>query len=254
MNRIIVITGAASGIGAMTAKRLKAAGHRVIGVDLRDADIDADLGTADGRAIMVSHVQRLAPEGIDGLLAGAGISHPDKARETIAINYFGAVATLEGLRPLLAKSKRPRAVAICSTAAMLPSNAEVVSLCLANDEVGALAAVEAQPASAYPDSKLALSLWLRRAAVNPEWGGANILLNGIGPGVVKTPMTAPLFEQPAMIDLIGQSNPIAVKDYANPDEIAELIDFLLGMENHYLLGQIIYIDGGSDAILRPDHV
>jgi NAD(P)-dependent dehydrogenase (short-subunit alcohol dehydrogenase family) len=35
-----------------------------------------------------------------------------------------------------------------------------------------------------------------------------------------------------------------------PEEIAELIGFLLGFQNHYLLGQIIFIDGGSDAILR----
>jgi NAD(P)-dependent dehydrogenase (short-subunit alcohol dehydrogenase family) len=254
MSRTIVITGAASGIGAATSARLKAAGHRVIGVDLRNADINADLGTADGRAAMVAEVGRLAPDGIDAVLAGAGISHPEKARETIAINYFGAVATLEGLRPLLAKSARPRAVAICSTAAMLPSNRKVVDLCLANDEAGALAAVAAEPASPYPDSKLALSLWLRRAAISPEWGGAGVLLNGIGPGVVETPMTAPLFDQPEMIDLINQSNPIAVSGYAQPGEIAELIDFLLGMENHYLVGQIIFIDGGSDAILRPDHV
>lgn len=254
MSRTIVITGAASGIGAATSERLESAGHRVIGVDLRNADIDADLGTVDGRAAMVEQVTRLAPDGIDAVLAGAGISHPGKARETIAINYFGAVATLEGLRPLLARSSRPRAVAICSTAAMLPSNAKVVELCLAGDEAGALAAEVAESTSPYPDSKLALSRWVRRAAVSAEWGGAGILLNGIGPGVVETPMTAPLFEQPEMVGLMSQSNPIAVKGYAKADEIAELIDFLLGMENHYLVGQIIFIDGGTDAILRSGQV
>lgn len=254
MNRTIVITGAASGIGAATSERLRGAGHTVIGVDLRNADIDADLGTAEGRAQMVAQVTSRAPDGIDAVLAGAGISHPEKARETIAINHFGAVATLEGLRPLLTKSARPRAVAICSTAAMLPTNAKVVELCLAGDEAGAIAAVDAQPASAYSDSKLALSRWVRRAAISADWAGAGILLNGVGPGVVETPMTAPLFDQPAMLDLIRQSNPIAVKGYAKPAEIAELIDFLLGMENHYLVGQIIFIDGGSDAILRPAHV
>ena len=254
MSRTIVVTGAASGIGAATRARLEQAGNRVIGVDLRNSDVEADLGSAEGRAHMVAEVTRLAPDGIDGVLAGAGISAQDREAQTIAINYFGAVATLEGLRPLLAKSSRPRAVAICSTAAILPNNAKVVELCLAGDEAGALAAINAEPGTAYMTSKNALARWVRHAAVSPEWGGAGILLNGIGPGVVRTPMALPLFDQPDMVKLIAQSNPIAVKDYAKPEEIAELIGFLLGMENQYLLGQIIFIDGGSEAILRPQQV
>jgi NAD(P)-dependent dehydrogenase (short-subunit alcohol dehydrogenase family) len=137
---------------------------------------------------------------------------------------------------------------------MLPNNPRVVDLCLAGDEAGALAAMTAEPGNAYATSKNALSHWVRRAAVSAEWAGAGILLNGIGPGVVKTPMTEPLFGQPEMMKLIAQSNPVAVNHYAPPEEIAELIDFLLGMENQYLLGQIIFIDGGSDAILRPQQV
>jgi len=254
MSKTIVITGAASGIGAATVTRLKAAGHRVIGVDLKGTDVDADLGTAEGRAAMIKAVEALAPDGIDGVLAGAGISNHERPRETIAINYFGAVATLEGLRPLLAKSAQPRAVAICSTAVMLPSSAEIIEMYLAGDEAGALSAMEKEPQTSYPTSKNALARWVRSAAVSQEWGGQGILLNGIGPGVVTTPMTAPLFDQPEMVELIGQSNPIAVEGYAGPEEIAELIDFLLQMENHYLTGQIIFIDGGSDAILRPKQV
>lgn len=255
MSRTVVVTGAASGIGAATRERLERGGHRVIGVDLRNSDIDADLGTSDGRAAMIEAVTRLAPDGIDAVLAGAGISTFGMDRQTIAINYFGAVATLEGLRPLLAKSARPRAVAICSTAAMLPSNGKVVELCLAGQEEAALDAMTAAEGdNAYATSKNALSHWMRRAAVRPEWGGAGILLNGIGPGVVTTPMTTPLLDQPEMVKLINQSNPVAVKDYAGPEEIAELLDFLLNMETHYLLGQLIFIDGGTDAILRPQQV
>ena len=252
MSRTVVITGAASGIGRATAERCRRAGDTVIGVDLRDADIEADLSSESGRTRMVEHVKRHAPGGVDAVLAGAGISHAEKPRETLAINYFGAVATLEGLRPLLALSARPRAVAICSTAGFLPGNADVVRACLGQGEPTALTAIAAAPMTAYPDSKRALALWLRRTAIRPDWAGAGILLNGVGPGVVKTPMVKPLLDQPDMVALIKQTNPIAVENYAAPEEIAELICFLLGFENHYLLGQVIFIDGGTDAIMRTE--
>jgi NAD(P)-dependent dehydrogenase (short-subunit alcohol dehydrogenase family) len=254
MKRTIVITGAASGIGAATTRRLQADGHRVIGVDLRGADVDADLGTIDGRAKMLEAVTRLAPEGIDGVVAGAGIARADAARETIAINFFGAIATLEGLRPLLSGSSHPRAVAICSTATMLPGDPAVVEACLALDEPAALRNAAASPDTAYQDSKRALSLWLRRAAARSEWAGLGILLNGVAPGVTNTPMTAPQLANPDMGPILAQTNPLAVKSYAEPAEVAEIIGYLLAFECASLLGQIVYVDGGSDAILRPDHV
>ena len=98
----IVVTGSAGGIGAATASRLVGTGHRVIGVDLRDADVLADLSTAEGRSAMVEGVTETAGGVLDGVVAAAGVN--GKPGElTVSVNYFGAVATLEGLRPLLAR-------------------------------------------------------------------------------------------------------------------------------------------------------
>lgn len=254
MARRILVTGAASGIGKATVERLRAAGDEVIGVDLRNAEIEADLGTADGRAHMVAEAGRLSGGVLDGVLAGAGISNWERPRETVAINFFGAVATLEGLRPFLAKSQRPRAVGICSTSLMLPGNAEVVETLLADREAEAMDKAAAAPATTYFDTKRALATWIRRAAQRPEWAGEGILLNGVGPGVIATPLATPLFSQPEMVEAIAKSNPMAVKGFAAAEEVAELLGFLLGFENHYLLGQIIFIDGGTDCILRPEQV
>ncbi|HEY6869726.1 MAG TPA: SDR family NAD(P)-dependent oxidoreductase, partial [Novosphingobium sp.] len=142
MDRTIVITGAASGIGRATAENLRAAGHRVIGVDLRDVEVIADLSTPAGRAAMAEAVAALAPDGIDSVVAVAGMAAPAPAPRLLAVNYFGAVATLELLRPLLLRSQAPRAVAIVSTASLSDYDPALVEACLAGDEAAALAQAE----------------------------------------------------------------------------------------------------------------
>jgi NAD(P)-dependent dehydrogenase (short-subunit alcohol dehydrogenase family) len=62
----IAITGSASGIGAATASRLADAGHRVITVDLHDADIEADLSQPDARVAAIRGVL----DASDGVLGG----------------------------------------------------------------------------------------------------------------------------------------------------------------------------------------
>ncbi|MFP5313548.1 MAG: short-chain dehydrogenase, partial [Actinomycetes bacterium] len=107
MPRTSVITGAASGIGKATKELLEQRGERVIGVDIHGADVVADLATADGRAAMVDAVREASGGRIDAIYAVAGLAVPVPA--TVAANFFGTVATLEGLRPLLAESEAPRA-------------------------------------------------------------------------------------------------------------------------------------------------
>ena len=111
--RTVVITGSAGGIGAATRARLEAAGDAVIRVDVRDAEVVADLGTPDGRAAMVQAVTERSGGAIDGLVAAAGVTHDD-GRLVVSINHFGAVATLAGLRPLLAGRPGASAVAVSS--------------------------------------------------------------------------------------------------------------------------------------------
>jgi NAD(P)-dependent dehydrogenase (short-subunit alcohol dehydrogenase family) len=253
MARTHVITGSASGIGKATAARLTGKGHKVIGVDLHSADIIADLATKEGRAKMIAEVARLAPDGIDGILAGAGISDAARPADTIAINYFGAKETLEGLRPQL-RGPRPRAVTICSTSVVMPFDQMTLELCLAGDEEAAKKHAAEIGGFLYGCTKRALWLWLRHAALKKEWAGSGIMLNAVAPGAIMTPMTAPLLDIPEMRELLKKSNPVAVDKYAPPEDVAEFLDFLLNFEGNYILGQSFFIDGGTDAIIRPDHV
>lgn len=256
MSRTYVITGAASGIGQATSQLLVERGHRVIGVDIRDADVVADLSTAEGREAMVAGVTAASGGVIDAVIANAGLSVPQAV--TVAVNFFGAVATLEGLRPLLERSDAPRAVATASMASLYPPDDALLEALRLGDENAALARaaeLEASPQHAnliYGTSKRALAQWIRRAAPTPEWAGAGIPLNAVGPGVVATPMTAGLTTTAEDRDALLQQVPMPLNGIFGPRDVAYLLAWLTSEENAHLCGQVVFIDGGSDAVMRGD--
>lgn len=257
MTRTYVVTGSASGIGKSTRQLLQERGHRVIGVDIHDADVVVDLTTAEGRAALVTQVAELSGGRIDGILAVAGLAHPVPA--TVAVNYFGMVATLDGLRALLAGSDAPRAVGVASMASLMPVDDELVELLGAGDEPAAMARAEVlakDPATTgqliYSSTKKALCLWVRRHATTPEWAGAGIPLNAVAPGIIDTPMVADFIATPEATEAILQMVPMPLNGIAKPEAVAKLLVWLAGEENSHLCGQVVFIDGGSDAVIRGD--
>lgn len=255
MSRTYLVTGAASGIGKATAALLRERGHAVIGADLKDSDISADLSTAEGRAELATCARELTGGHLDAVIACAGIAHFDPL--TIKVNYFGAVATLEGLRPLLAAGTDPRAVVIGSIDSVHPTDSAIVEAALAGDEDAAVTAARAavdrgEGHLAYSSSKAAVSRWVRRSAITEDWAGAGIPLNAVGPGVIITPMTQPLLDDPEMRKLVEQSVPMPLHGHARPEQIAPLIAWLTSPENTHVTGQVVFVDGGADAVLRGD--
>jgi NAD(P)-dependent dehydrogenase (short-subunit alcohol dehydrogenase family) len=255
MERVTVITGAASGIGAATAQLLKGRGERVIGVDLAGSDVDADLSTAEGRAAMVEAVATASGGTIDAVVANAGSAAPVAA--TVSINYFGAVATLEDLRPLLSGSSTPRAVITSSMASFQPNDEELVVACLAGDEAAAVARAEALVAAGggaeqliYGSTKNAINRWMRTVAPTDDWAGAGIPINAVGPGVIETPMTAGFTATAEGREMLAQMVPMPLGGYGRPEEVAELIAWLASPANSKTTGQVVFIDGGSDVVLR----
>ena len=248
--RTVCITGSAGGIGAATRARLEKEGARVVGVDVRDAEVVADLSTPAGRDAMVTGVTELCGGVLDGLVAAAGIMGDQPL--VVAINYFGAIATLEGLRPLLARGTDASAVAISSnsttTTPGLPT--DLVDVLLGNDETAALAATSRAPGLfAYPASKLALARWVRHHAPQPDWIGAGIRLNAIAPGVIETPMTKNDLE---FIFSIPDVFPVPIGRPGRPEEIASLLVYLLSPDAGFFCGSVVFADGGTDAAVRAD--
>jgi NAD(P)-dependent dehydrogenase (short-subunit alcohol dehydrogenase family) len=252
MTRTVVVTGSAGGVGSAVRARLEADGHRVIGIDRRDAEIEADLAEPAGRAPIAEEVARLADGAVDGLVVAAAILE-GPGPDVVTVNYFGAVATLESLRPLLARGSSPAAVVLSSNSTTCQAGypLEVVTACLTGDEEAARASAELDPSGllVYPATKLALTRWLRRRAVTPEWIGAGIRLNAVTPGLLDTGMTRHMLEVFTQLDDVY---PIPAGRVGQPEEVAGLIVYLLGPEAGFFCGSVVCIDGGTEAALRPD--
>jgi NAD(P)-dependent dehydrogenase (short-subunit alcohol dehydrogenase family) len=252
MPRHIAVTGSSSGIGQALAQQLRKAGETVIGIDLKDAEVCADLGRPDGRAEAVGSVLEQCGGVLDGLIACAGINSPSPA--LVSVNFFGVTAVAEGLRPALAAAPAPRAAVVGSISGTQPVDAQVVEACLAGDEPAAVARAEVVmgegPQKLYPSSKAALAQWLRRECVTPEWAGAAIPLNAVAPGVVRTPMSEPLFADERMKALMDRAVPMPLNGYAGPEAIAAALGWLISPENTHMTGQVLYVDGGAEVSLR----
>jgi len=253
--RKVVVSGAASGIGAALRARLVAASYEVIGIDLKDADVIADLGTPEGRRIAVNEALRLSEGRLDGLVACAGLGpHVRPHAKIVEVNYFGSVALLQGLRPALAAAGRSAAVAVGSNAATIVPKADgqIVSACLAGEEgrVTDLAGAEHGP-MVYAATKLALTRWARRMAVTPEWIGAGIRLNVIAPGAIQTPLLQGGLDHPELGAAI-RGLPVPAGGTGQPEQVAAAIEFLLSDAAAFCCGSVLYVDGGSDALIRAN--
>jgi NAD(P)-dependent dehydrogenase (short-subunit alcohol dehydrogenase family) len=188
----VAVVGAAAGIGAAAARRLAMAGHRVITVDARDADVTCDLATDAGRRDAITQVTRLAGGVLDGLVQAPraipdGGSHDGAV--VMSLGYFASVAVLEGLRPALVRSGRAAVVVgTMWTGGSRRWPAQLEHLCLAGLEGRARKlAATIGTVSAHWASTAALARYVRRHALTPDWIGAAIHLNTIAPGSIDPP-------------------------------------------------------------------
>lgn len=257
MTRRVVVSGSASGIGKALAKLLEDQGDEVIGVDLRDATVEADLATERGRVEAVETVLEAAGGAVDGVAACAGLSVPDP--RSVRVNFFGTTALLAGLRPALAEAPAPRAVVVGSISGTRPADDAVIRACLNDGEPEAVARAERLVAEEhggrlYPSSKAALARWVRGHSVSEEWAGQGIALNVVAPGVVRTPMSEALFADERMRAVMEGAVPMPLNGYAAPEVVAEILRWFVGPENSHVTGQVLYVDGGAEATLRGPEV
>jgi len=249
------ITGSASGIGAATAARLERSGHRVIGVDLRDAVIEADLATSEGRDAASASVLEQCDGRLDGVLVSAGVGPPFDPVVMASVNYFGAQQLLADLRDAMATTGDAQAVAVSSNSTTTQPGVpgELVEAFLDGDEDRARAlGHDLGDALTYASSKTALARWVRRQAPTAEWAGSGIRLNAIAPGATMTPLLQSGLDDETFGPLIS-GFPVPTGGFGDPDQIAAWIEFMLCDDGaRFMCGSIVFVDGGTDALVRPD--
>lgn len=246
--KVVMVTGAATGLGLATAQRLASEGARLTLVDLAADALESARAAVGGEAVLVtadvsdedqvrSAVERTVGEHgrIDGLYNNAGIEgkqDPVEAYDSsqldkvIAVNLKGV---LYGMKHVLPHLKAQGSGAIVNAAS-----------------VGGIRAVP--NLIAYVASKHAVAGMTRQAAV--EYGQYGVSVNAVAPGAIMTDMIRGSLVQIAGEDGWEQAgaefvstNPM--RRFGQPEEVATLVTFLLSQEAPFINGTVVPIDGGQ---------
>ncbi|HRD97795.1 MAG TPA: SDR family oxidoreductase, partial [Rubrivivax sp.] len=108
-----------------------------------------------------------------------------------------------------------------------------------------------KPGAPYAASKLALARWIRQQAPGADWAGSGISLNGVCPGAIQTPMLEKDLAD-RMKGPIIRAMPKPLGEYAQPDDLTGIFEFLLSPEARFIVGQLVVADGGVESMWRGE--
>jgi NAD(P)-dependent dehydrogenase (short-subunit alcohol dehydrogenase family) len=242
---VVIVTGAASGIGRACAQRLAAEGARVVVADVdeeRARTVALDIGEGRAVATAVDVRSRAACEAmvatglaafgrITGLINAAGVNQPPRLmvemteeewKRVIDINLTGTLCTIQAVAPHLA------------------AGGAIVTL------ASGAGRVVRKGIAAYAASKAGVLAVTTVAAL--ELGGQGVRVNAIVPGFIDTEMNRAKLTAERRA-AIARSAPLG--RVGEPDEIASVASFLLSPDSSYISGDLIAVDGGVAAPGRP---
>ena len=245
-NKKIVVKGAASGIGAETAKVLKGQGATIVGVDRNepkdnvDQFIQADLGDPD----LIASAVEAVPSGIDALCNIAGLPPTKDRVAVLKVNFLG----LRHLTELMIRKLNHNAsiVNVASLAGLgWPQAGEQIKAFLALKDFNAVEAfcdengVGNEGGRSYFFSKEALIVWTMMNRWT--WRDRGIRMNCVSPGPVETPIL------PDFLETLGEraAEDAKIMDRpGRPEDIAPVIAFMCSEASSWIRGANIPVDGG----------
>jgi NAD(P)-dependent dehydrogenase (short-subunit alcohol dehydrogenase family) len=228
----IAVTGASGGIGAATCAWLAETGANVYALDLKPAAdqvgqfIECDVTQPDSVTAAVDQILRRT-DGVDGLVAGAGIAENDIAAEemdvatfdkVLAVNLRGVFLSCQGFGRKMLEQGQGRIVALSSMSGNYIVNVP-------------------QRQCAYNASKAGVTALVKSFAV--EWGPRGVRVNAVSPGYVDTPLNALKRHQHD-----EWKDKTVLRRFAEPREIAAAIGYLLRDDAGFCCGTELLIDGG----------
>jgi 3-oxoacyl-[acyl-carrier protein] reductase len=232
----VLVTGGTSGIGYAIASAFAAANATVTvtGTKATASDYERDLSRVAYRTLEMRDrqtIDELASDigGVDVLVNNAGANFPDGRDEwdpdafsaALDLNVAGAMRLTMGLHPILAASTMAGGASVVNLVSMTAFRSTTI-------------------VPGYAAAKAALLTLTRNLAA--RWANEGIRVNAVAPGLIDTPMTAPMKAFPELLEAeLGRG---LVPRMGTPEEVAAAVLFLSSESSGFITGSVLAVDGG----------